>query len=149
MSLDPEIKATMDAQCRGVAGRAMVSIVSDSFESNTGLLLESGQKGTPRPNHVRGYFTGDSEGVKRPTFATSGSRNSGKIDLSGAETQAMDQTMTKASGDDDGVRRVERWPEAEAGENKKEGKENLVEETTFDLTLRSHGHIRVETLLMD
>ena len=53
--------------------------------------------------------------------------------------------MTKASGDD-GVRRVERWPEAEAGENKKEGKENLVEETTFDLTLRSHGHIRVETL---
>ena len=104
----------------------MVSMVSDSFEESSELRLDEGGRCPSRSGHRLGLFTGDSEGAKRPTFRTPGSDRSGKIDLRGAEAQAMHQTMTKEGS----------------------GKEEKEEQTDigFDLTLRSHGHIRVETL---
>ena len=121
----------------------MVSVVSDSFEESQELCLDTGLKAPPRRSHVRGHFTGISEGTKRPIFTTSGSRSSGKIDLVGAEAQAMHQTMTKASSDE-GSGRVEHG--VQTREYEKRGKEELEEEPALDITLRSHGHIRVETL---
>lgn len=144
MSLDPEIRATLDAQCRAVAGRAVVSIVSDSFEERRGLLGAGSQRVPPRASHVQGSFTGDSAGSKRPTFTTPGSRSSGKIDLVGAESQAMQQTMTKRGGGSGGGVQGEGGKEEEEEEEEDVDEEGL--EPDFDLTLRSHGHIRVQTL---
>ena len=138
MSMDPEIKASIDAQCLGAGGRAIVSIVSDSFEESQELRGAAGEGGVRAPRsrnkHKQGLFTGQSAAAKRPTFSTPGSDRSGKIDLGGAEAQALQQTVTK-----EGKR--EEMP-LQGCQHEQEGE---VDEG-FDLTLISHGHIRVETL---
>lgn len=142
ISVDPEVRATVDAQCFGVAGRAVVSMVSDSFEEYEQLTLPGGGPGGgPRPGHRQGLLTGQSAGAKRPEFQSSSGRSSGKINLSGAEDQSMQQTMSKTKDQSNG-----RDGGNEADLASGASSSRAVDAGAFDLTLRSHGHIRLETL---
>ena len=138
ISVDPEVRATVDAQCFGVAGRAVVSMVSDSFEEYTQLTQEPGGiKLDPRAGHRQGLLTGDSAGAKRPNFLSTAGRSSGKINLAGAESQAMQQTMSMTK---------EKKRDSDVVSDNDDDASSATAAAAFDLTLRSHGHIRLETL---
>ena len=139
ISVDPEVRATVDAQCFGVAGRAVVSMVSDSYEEYDSLVGTGSAGQPPRQGHRQGLLTGDSAGAKRPEFSSSSGSSSGKINLSGAEDQSMQQTMSKTKEKSNG--RDSPSPSSEEGPD-----HPSTEHSNFDLTLRSHGHIRLETL---
>jgi hypothetical protein len=143
ISVDPEVKATVDAQCFGVAGRAVVTMISDSFEEYEQLATVGGVGGgRPRPGHRQGLLTGKSAGAKRPEFLSSAGRSSGKINLSGAEDQSMQQTMSKTKDQSNGRDSGDRGEDAAAAATTAAAAAT----GAFDLTLRSHGHIRLETL---
>ena len=120
-SVDPEMKASVDCYCLSTAGRAVVTIISDSF------VTTEPAEGFSKlgPERTQGLLTGESKISKRPIFTKSNS--SGKINLSGAEEQA-------ASG-----------PNHENGQPSIAISDSANEEQ-FDLALHAHGHVRLETL---
>jgi len=124
-SVDPEMAAVVQCDSLATAGRAVVTIVSDAFEPiGTANTASS----------VRGKLTGSSGMRSRPLFARSsgegGGGGSGKINLRGAEAQALH--IIGAS--------------TRTGEEKDGSKSHEEQEEQADLTLRAHGHIRLETL---
>ena len=87
--VDPEIQASVRCESQGIAGRAKVTIVSDAFVPSAAA---------PTPGLVVGRLTGKSASVKRPSAGAAAS--SGKIDLRGAELQALAGHGRRRAGGD-------------------------------------------------
>lgn len=133
VAIDPEIVAAVDCANTSTGNRAVVTIVSDSFEEFSELkpsLLEETRESSQAPGEssqapersarrIQGRLTGQSSAAKRPPLDIgSGASRSGKIDLD--NVAQLSETMN-------------------AGKEK-EGDES------FDLVLMAYGHIRMETL---
>ena len=135
VSLDPEAQASVSARCTSPAGRAMVTINSETFQSfdQSELLRTSSttdanvKEEHPERYLRRGYLTGQitAANVQR----TSGS---GKIDLNSAHSQALFTTANHPKSIESSTRLKPSLSE--------------VEQKGFDLELTAHGHVRLETI---
>ncbi len=122
-SVDPEVKASVDCFCMSTAGRAVVTIVSDSFQP-----LDAAPDQGLSPERAQGVLTGESKMSKRPTFSRGNGDASGKINLNGAELQAMSGPNHENRGGSS---------DSNADNHTEDG---------FDLALHAYGHVRLETL---
>jgi hypothetical protein len=126
VAIDPEIIAAVDCANTSTASRAIVTIVSDSFEEFSEMkpsFLETSKGSSSAPERsarrIQGRLTGQSSGTKRPPLDTAnGASRSGKIDLDNVNQLNETMNLGRKTGSED----------------------------SFDLVLTAFGHIRMETL---
>lgn len=158
ISIDPEVRASVDAHCTSPAGRAVLTINSDTFHQydKTAILTAKATKNgrddmvmQPEKYHQQGYLSGASAASSRPTFMRSSGSGSGKIDLAAAVAQQSmgreSESVSAGAGDKSESSVLSTHSYSTNGSTNIHSYEE-VSSKGYDLSLVAHGHVRLETL---